>query len=158
MAIVYESVILFGVLWFADYAFSAVTRFQGAPGPLRTAFQVFQLIVLGVYFVGFWTRGRRTLPMKTLSLQLVDAAGQSLTLARAALRFVLAAAMPVVALGLGHELSAPLYGLIVLPYAWTLLDRERRALYDVLAGTRLVVRPIVPAGAIGRRPDTGLSA
>lgn len=40
------NIILFGVLWFADYAFSALTQFRGYPGPLRTAFQLFTLGVL----------------------------------------------------------------------------------------------------------------
>jgi uncharacterized RDD family membrane protein YckC len=29
--------------------------------------------------------------------------------------------------------------LLPIPFAWALFDRDRRALYDVLAGTRLVV-------------------
>jgi len=27
---------------------------------------------------------------------------------------------------------------VLLPFGWTLFDRDRRALYDVIAGTRLV--------------------
>src|SRR5690606_20257979 len=72
MGIVYESIILFGVVWFADYVSSALTQFRGQPGPLRTAFQLFTLAVLAVYFCWFWSNGRRSLPMKTLSLQLLD--------------------------------------------------------------------------------------
>src|SRR5690606_16041910 len=37
MGAIYECVLLFGVLWFADYLFSALTRFQGEAGPMRIA-------------------------------------------------------------------------------------------------------------------------
>src|SRR5690606_29610389 len=53
MGFAYEAVLLFGVVWFADYAFSALTQFRGHPGALRTAFQWFTLAVLAVYFTGF---------------------------------------------------------------------------------------------------------
>ena len=138
MGIVYESIILFGVVWFADYAFSALTQFRGHPGPLRTAFQLFTLAVLGVYFTWFWSSGRRTLPMKTLSLLLLDRDGRPIRPGRALVRFAVAAGSWIGALAAGHYLSGWLYLLLLLPFAWTLLDRDRRALYDVLAGTRLV--------------------
>ena len=138
MGILYEGIILFGVLWIADYAFSALTQFRGHPGPLRTAFQLFTLAVLALYFGWFWSRGRRTLPMKTLSLALLDRHDGPLTPARALARFFTAAALAIGALGAGWLFGKPLYLLLLLPFAWTLVDRERRALYDVIAGTRLV--------------------
>jgi uncharacterized RDD family membrane protein YckC len=138
MGIVYESIILFGVVWFADYVFSSLTQFRGHPGPLRTAFQLFTLAVLGLYFCWFWSNGRRSLPMKTLSLQLLDVAGRPLRPLRALGRFAAAAGLWIAALAAGYTLSAWLYLLVLLPLAWTLFDGERRALYDVLAGTRLV--------------------
>jgi len=138
MGIVYEAIILFGVIWFADYAFSALTQFRGQPGPLRTAFQVFTLLVLAVYFIGFWSLGRRSLPMKTLSLLIVDANGQPIGYGRALARFAAAAGLWVGALALGYYLSGWAYLLVLLPFAWALFDRDRRALYDLIAGTRLV--------------------
>lgn len=138
MGIVYESIILFGVVWFADYVFSALTQFRGHPGPLRTAFQLFTLAVLAIYFCWFWSNGRRSLPMKTLSLQLLDKDGRPLRPARALLRFLAAAGLWIAALAAGYFLSGWLYLLVLLPLVWTLFDADRRALYDVLAGTRLV--------------------
>jgi uncharacterized RDD family membrane protein YckC len=35
--------------------------------------------------------------------------------------------------------------LFLLPIAWTLIDKDKRALYDVLAGTRLVVKEVSAA-------------
>lgn len=142
MSLTYEGIILFGVLWFFDYGFSAITQFRGEPGPLRHAFQAFTWAVLGAYFVYFWSAGRRTLPMKTMSLLLVDASGTPLTAARAAARYAIATALPIGALALAHYANGWLALLIFLPYAWTLVDRQRCALYDRLAGTRLVVAPV----------------
>ena len=138
MGMTYECVILFGVLWFVDYAFSALTRFQGEPGTLRHIFQGLQILVLGVYFVGFWSKGRRSLPMKTMSLQLVTQAGHAVSTVTATIRYLSALGMLLAALALAYYLH-PAAGILVLtPYAWTLIDRDRRALYDRIAGTRLV--------------------
>lgn len=145
MGVVYECVLLFGVLWFADYLFSALTRFQGEAGPMRIAFQVFTTLVLAAYFVGFWAKGRRTVPMKTLGLQLLDRQGRNLTSARALARFGAGLGAIVLALGLGHEVHPAFYLTLFVPYAWCFFDPDRRALYDVLAGTRLVHLPVPPA-------------
>jgi uncharacterized RDD family membrane protein YckC len=153
MGIVYEAVLLFGVLWIADYTFSALTRFRGEPGALRTAFQLFTLGVLALYFIGFWSHGRRSLPMKTLSLQLLTRNDQPLDERRAFVRFAAACVLWIGALAAGHYLSAWLYVLVLLPFCWTLFDRDRRALYDVLAGTRLVTQAPVIAARSRRSSD-----
>lgn len=145
MGMAYEGIVLFGVLWFADYAFSALTQFRGHPGALRTAFQLFTLAVLAAYFVGFWSDGRRSLPMKTLGLALQARDGATVSRARAAARFTAAAGLAIGALAAGYFLHGALYALLVVPFAWTLVDRDRRALYDVLAGTRLACVPPAPA-------------
>jgi len=145
MGAVYECVLLFGVIWFADYLFSALTRYQGEAGPMRIAFQVFTTLVLAAYFVGFWAKGRRTVPMKTLGLQVLDMQGRSLTHGRALVRFGAGLGAIVLALGLGHEAHPALYLSLFVPYAWCFFNAERRALYDVIAGTRLVYLPVPPA-------------
>jgi uncharacterized RDD family membrane protein YckC len=137
MGIAYESIVLFGVLWFADYAFSALTQFRGHPGPLRTAFQLFTLGVLGVYFTWFWSAGRRSLPMKTLALQLQTRDGGQVSAARAFARFAAASALAIGALAAARYLHPALALPLLAPYAWTLVDRDRRALHDIVAGTRL---------------------
>jgi len=145
MGFAYEAIILFGVLWFADYAFSALTQFRGHPGALRTAFQLFTLGVLAAYFTWFWSSGRRSLPMKTLALQLQTQDGGPVSPARAFARFAAASALAIGALAAAYYLHAALAVLLLAPYAWTLVDRDRRALYDVLAGTRLAHVPPAPA-------------
>ena len=44
----------------------------------------------------------------------------------------------VFVMALGYFVSRWLWLLVFLPFAWALFDPQRRALYDVLAGTRLV--------------------
>lgn len=145
MGFSYEAIILFGVIWFADYAFSALTQFRGEPGALRTAFQWFTLGVLAVYFTGFWSDGRRSLPMKTMSLQLQTRAGGPVSKARAFARFALASALAIGAVAAGRYLHGSLYLLLFAPYVWTLFDADRRALHDVIAGTRLARVDPAPA-------------
>lgn len=141
MCIGYEGVLLFGVLFFFGYAFSALTQFRGAPGTLRWAFQAFIALVLAVYFVWSWSGGRRTLPMKTMSVRLVDARGAPLSVPRALARFAAAGAMLVAAIGAATFVHPALAVTLALPAAWSLVDRDRRALYDVFCGTRLVLDP-----------------
>ena len=144
MGAIYECVLLFGVLWFADYLFSALTRFQGEAGPMRLAFQLFTALVLALYFAGFWAQGRRTVPMKTMGLQLLDRQGRTLSTTRALARFGVGLGAIVLALGLGHEIHWALYLTLLVPYMWCFFDADRRALYDVIAGTRLVYLPVAP--------------
>jgi len=155
MSAAYEFVVLFGLVVFFGYGFSALTRFHGVPGPMRWGFQAFLFLVLGAYFVWFWSEGRRTLPMKTMSLLIVTPDGGAPSRAQALLRYLWAWAtllLPVAGAWWGRT-GWPLL-LLALPFGWTLFDRDRRALYDVLAGTRLVVTPPTPARP-GRAPPTG---
>lgn len=151
MGAVYEFVVLFGVVVFFAYGFSAVLQYRAEAGPLRWAFQAFLFLVLAAYFVWFWSEGRRTLPMKTVSLLLVDRDGDPLTASRAAARYLWAAAMLAAPLAAASAGGAVFLLLLPLPFAWALFDREHRALYDVLAGTRLVVDEPAPAGTPAAR-------
>lgn len=144
MGIIYEGVILFGVLWLANYLFSSLTTFKGELGSLRTISQVFLAAVLAAYFGFQWANGRRTLPMKTMELKLVDAANQPVTVARAVTRYFAALAMLLGALGL-TQLWPVAFVLVMLPASWALLDPQRRALYDIVAGTRLIKSSVVSA-------------
>lgn len=139
MAAVYEGVILFGVVFFFGYAFSALTSFRGEEGLLRTVFQLYMFAVLGAYFIWSWSNGRRTLPMKTMSVTLVAGDGSTpLTRARATWRYLIASLLFWGIIGAVWQASIWWLLLWPAPFLWTLADRQRRTLYDVLAGTRLV--------------------
>ena len=141
MAAVYDGVILFGVLMFFGYGFSALAQFRGEDGVLRAAFQLYLFVVLGLYFVGFWSDGRRTLPMKTMSVTLVTDAGRPVGRLRATWRYIVASALFWGLLALIWRQS-PWFALIwPLPYFWALIDASHRTWYDLAAGTRLVLTP-----------------
>jgi uncharacterized RDD family membrane protein YckC len=117
----YESLLLFAVAFIPLFLFSALTRYQGT-GPLRLVFQLYLFSVMAIYFTWFWSRGRRTLAMKTWRLRITEKDGKPLMPKRAFLRYCLA--------------WLCLTGISIL---WALFDRERLFLHDRLAGTRLVI-------------------
>lgn len=138
----YEGLVLFAVLIFFGYAFSAITRFEGhvpQNAGLRLAFQIYLIAVVGVYFGWFWSRGRRTLAMKTLGLRLTDRAGEALSPTRAVARY--AAALMCIAIPLGLAQIIGIAGLLVLPvpFGLALFRPSRDTLYDQIAGTRLII-------------------
>ena len=139
MSAIYEGVILFGVVFFFAYGFSALTSFKGGEGPLRHAFQIYLFLVLGAYFTWFWSRGRRTLPMKTMGVALVRArSGAPLTPARAAWRYLVASVFFWGLLAAVWKASAWWLFLWPLPFSWSLFSPKRQTLYDLVAGTTLV--------------------
>jgi uncharacterized RDD family membrane protein YckC len=142
MSVVYEGVVLFGVMFFFGYAFSTLTRWQGHPGPLRWMFQIYMFGVLGAYFTWFWSQGRRTLPMKTMSLLLQRKDGGPVPHLQAFARYVIASAWIMVAIVLAGEVSIWLAPLMFVPFVWVLIDTDRRALYDIICGTRMAFVPV----------------
>lgn len=91
----------------------------------RHVLQAWILAVVGAYYVGFWTRGGQTLPMKTWRIRLVRAdTGGAVNAGRAVHRYLLAV-LGFAAVGLG--------------FAWAFFDRDRLFLHDRLAGTMLVM-------------------
>jgi uncharacterized RDD family membrane protein YckC len=127
------------VVFISAYAYSALAQFRGEPGPLRWAFQAFMFAVLALYFGWFWSRGRRTLPMKTIGVRVVYRDGAPLSPSRAVARFACAAAMAFAALAAAALVDPWFAVLALVPPGWSLFDRDRRALYDVACGTRLAI-------------------
>jgi uncharacterized RDD family membrane protein YckC len=152
----YEGVLLFGVLMIAGYLFSSLTQQRNAMMG-RHPLQAFLFIVLGIYFVWFWSHGGQTVAMKTWNLRLVTARGAPVTQARALGRYVLSWLWFLPALlsvwasgarGLGVIFGSMLSGIVV----YALIARvhpSRQFLHDIMAGTRLVTfRPQAPAAAV----------
>ncbi|NML33095.1 RDD family protein [Paraburkholderia antibiotica] len=144
-ALLYEAVILFGVVFLAGYLFSTLTQQRNGLTHHNLLAGWIGLVV-GVYFVWFWTHGGQTLPMKTWRLRLVAADGGPVSVARAIIRYVFAWFwfLPPLA-------AHPLFGLrvpqtLLIAGVWFLLwaatgrfDPQRRFLHDRLAGTQVVV-------------------
>jgi uncharacterized RDD family membrane protein YckC len=142
MAMVYEGIILFGVLFFFAYGFSALLRVQRPFEAKFFAMQIFLFLVVGCYFVYFWSRGRRSLPMKTVDLLLQNKAGGPVSVGRAWARYCAACGVILLGLALAKFVHASLFVLIPVLFCWPLIDRRKRALYDWVAGTELLVVPV----------------
>lgn len=122
VSMLYELLLLAALLLVASFAYIPI--FGVLHGPFQKAvFQLYLLVVVGVYFVTFWVRGGQTLAMKTWHIRLVSDTGAALPLSLCTLRFALAFAGLLCA-GLG--------------FLWALVDREHQFLHDRLARTRLV--------------------
>jgi uncharacterized RDD family membrane protein YckC len=152
----YESVILFGVVFFAGYLFSTLTQ-QRSGLAHRDLLAAWIGLVVGVYFVWFWTHGGQTLPMKTWRLRVVSAAGTPVSVGRAVVRYLLAWLwfLPPLALHplLGLSVPATLGATAIWFALWTAaarLDGERQFPHDRLAGTRIVPAGVAPKAALNR--------
>jgi len=140
----YEGVLLFGVVFLPGYLFSALSQTRNALDN-RTALQAFMFVVLGIYFVWFWSRGQ-TLAMKTWHIRLVDAQGRPVTQLRALGRYALSWLwfLPPLAAIAPFHLAGGEASVIVLGWigVWALLSRfhpTQQFWHDALAGTRLVM-------------------
>jgi uncharacterized RDD family membrane protein YckC len=154
-SLLYESVLLFGVIFIPAYLYSALVRYRGDPESLlRTGFQLTVVAALGLYFLWCWRRGGQTLPMKTWRFRLIGHDGEPPSLARCLGRYACAWIGPLAGLGVYKALVLMTgYGLLSFSFAaftfalpfflvnflWALADRDRQFLHDRLAGTRLVM-------------------
>lgn len=144
-SMMYEGVLLFGIVFAAGYIFDTLTESRDAR-MFRHLRQVVLFIAIGIYFLACW-RGGQTLPMKTWNIRLVSAAGTRPGLGRLVLRYLLIWPLPLIAALLVHGASA-LTGyastdllIVFAPFTvfiWTWFDGEGQFLHDRLAGTRLV--------------------
>lgn len=135
--------LVFAVLFGAVWIFSTLMEQRHALY-LRSALQDWLFLVLGIYFVWFWTHGGQTLAMKTWKIRLTAIDGKPVKLWRAIARYLLAWLSILPGLALAWLLGAQEGMLILIPLAnvaiWVLatyLDPERQFLHDRLAGTRL---------------------
>ena len=119
---VYESLILVAVLFITGLVFHLVFRDTHSLF-FRPAFQLYLLIVAGIYFTWFWTHGGQTLPMQTWKLRVISADGGPVYLKQALARYLFAV------------IGIFFFGSGIL---WALFDREGLFLHDRLAGTRIV--------------------
>ncbi len=141
----YEAVLLFGVVFLADYLFDTLTQSTHAL-MFRHGRQAWLFLAIGAYFVVSWRYGQ-TLPMKTWHIRLVDRTGASPGLGLGIARYVLAWVPVLLGAGLvwtGLQVTGwpSMSSLIVFAplalFVWSWFDREGQFLHDRLLGTRLV--------------------
>ncbi len=141
----YEGVLLFGVVMIGGLFYALVTRQTHALHG-QAGLRIWLFMLLGLYFVGFWTRNGQTLAMQTWHVRLVTASGERVGLWRASLRYLLAWLWFVPALALVSWSGLKSTGLVftalsVGVLAYGLLSRlhpQRQFWHDAVAGTRLV--------------------
>lgn len=142
----YEGVLLFGVVFLAGYLFDTLTQSRNAL-MLRHGRQAILFIAIGVYFFMCWRKRGQTLPMKTWNIRLVDRNGAIPTAGRLVLRYLLLWPIPLMAALLvlagsrvtGYSSTDLL--IVFAPFTlfiWTWFDRDGQFLHDRLLGTRLV--------------------
>jgi uncharacterized RDD family membrane protein YckC len=142
---IYEGVLLFGVLMIAAYLFSSLTQQRHALAS-RTLLQLYLFLVLGVYFVWFWTRGGQTLAMKTWRIRLVTNEAGALSQTRALARYVLSWLwfMPALLVAWASDTQqlwlvfASLGAGVAIYAATCFTNADRQFLHDAVCGTRLV--------------------
>ncbi len=122
VCLLYDSFILLAVIFIASFLFHLILR-DPSVTYFRPLYQLYLLIVMGYYFVWFWTHGGQTLAMQTWKIRVVTREGQKLDNRKATIRYLLATA-GTFCVGIG--------------FLWALFDQEHQYLHDRLAGTRLV--------------------
>lgn len=122
ICLIYEALLLLAVLFIASFVFHLIFRDTNAVY-FRPLFQFYLLVIMGYYFIWFWTHGGQTLAMQTWKMRIVSADGGSLTKRQAITRYLLAL------------VGILLFGTGII---WALFDRDRQFLHDRLAGTRII--------------------
>ncbi|WP_240655693.1 RDD family protein [Paraburkholderia phosphatilytica] len=140
----YEGVILFGIVFIAGYLFSTLTQ-QRNGLTHHNLLAAWIGLVLAVYFVWCWTHGGQTLPMKTWRLRVVAANGEPLSVPRAIARYLLAWLWFLPPLALHPLLGISVPQTLIVAAVWIVIwaasgriGASRQFLHDRLAGTKIV--------------------
>lgn len=143
-SMVYESMLLFGVLFISAWIFSTLLQQRHALY-LRHGLESWLFVILGLYFVWFWTHGGQSLAMKTWRIRLLDKDNAPVRTGRAVARFLLSWLWFLPGLALAWALHAQGWMLVAIPTlnvvlwaALIYLDPQRQFVHDRLAGTRIV--------------------
>lgn len=141
---VYESMLLFGVVFIAILIFSVLFP-KNASTQLQFILRAWLFLAIGAYFVWFWSEGRQTLAMKTWRIRLVDNRGRPVNIKRALVRYFLAWFWIVPGMAGAWLIGAKEWMLVIIPglnitlWAMTVFfNPDRQFLHDRLAGTRLI--------------------
>ena len=145
----YEGVLLFGVVFIAGYTLDTLTQSRHGL-TLRHTRQLWLFLVIGVYFTLCWRRSGQTLPMKAWNIRLVSATGGPLTMRQMLVRYVCMWVLPVggalIVWGLSEALAWPsvLMLIVAAPFTVfipTLFTTDQQFWHDKLAGTLLISTP-----------------
>jgi uncharacterized RDD family membrane protein YckC len=118
----YEALLLVALLFLCTLIFLLIAH-DATSGWKRLVFQLYLVVVCGVYFVWCWTHGGQTLAMKTWRMRVVSRDGTAVTWKRGFCRYFAALAGLALA-GVG--------------FLWAFIDRDHQFLHDRLCGTQIV--------------------
>ena len=124
-AILYDAVLLFGVLGVAATLALAANRGQPV-GYNNPVYISYMSLVAFLFYAWFWTHGGQTLVMKTWRIRVQTREGTAISWTQALLRFVVAI-VSWLALGLG--------------FLWSLIDKERLTWHDRYSMSVIVQLP-----------------
>ncbi len=124
-AMIYDSLLIIALLFMATIPFIAIRGGESVE-PQDFYYQLTMLLVVYVFFVGFWTSKGRTLGMQSWGLQLVTPQGRLPSVSAASLRFIVSI-ISWACLGLG--------------FLWQLVDRDKQSWHDRASDTRLMHYP-----------------
>ena len=130
-AIVYDSVLVFGVVFFAaTIVYVPLELITGNPQIIKpnsiAALLMFgYLLAAGTGFhIWFWTHGGQTLGMRTWRIKLVSSVTDSISLKQAITRY-LAALLSLFAAGMG--------------FLWIIFNPESKSWHDILSKSELIM-------------------
>jgi uncharacterized RDD family membrane protein YckC len=152
VCMVYEGVLLFGVVVLAGLLFAGFTQQRHALQG-QWALRALLFLVIGAYFVGFWSRRGQTLAMKTWHIGLRSRSGALPSPTQAGARYLLSWLWFMPALGIawaanlrgGWEVAGMLTAGVAAYAALTYLHPSRQFFHDVLCGTQLIDTRLPPA-------------
>lgn len=124
-AIIYDALLALALLFLGTLPFVGVRGGQSVD-PGNVAYQVTMLLILFVFYVGFWAGYGRTLGMQSWRLKIETESGAKPTYLQASIRFF-AATLSWLPAGLG--------------FLWQLWDKDKLTWHDRLSATRLRYYP-----------------
>lgn len=148
-AFTYEGILLFGIVMTGAYLYDTLTQHRHALQG-RTGLQIFLFLLIGAYFVWFWSHGGQTVATKTWHIRVVNHRGEPIGMVLATFRYLLSWVWFLPALVIAYSVrpisSTAIFGLMTLGWlvygGLALLHPQRQFVHDVLCGTRLIdVRP-----------------
>ncbi len=124
-AMLYDSLVVAGLLLLSTLLLLAATTHRAIP-PQTHVYQLFLVLQIASYYIGFWTYGGQTIGMLAWHLRLQHTDGGGITFTNACKRFLL---------------SAPCVLLAGIGIIWQIFDKDRLALHDRFTGSKIIVLP-----------------
>lgn len=145
-SMMYEGVLLFAVVFIADYLFDALTQSRHGL-MLRFERQVWLFLAIGFYFVICLRAGGQTLPMKAWHIKLIGPKGTRPSVIRLTLRYIASWIIPMIGMAALHFIVMSVgwkaiylfaIGTPFLIFIPTWFRRDGRFLHDLWCKTRIV--------------------